>query len=352
MVQALHEAGIEVILDVVYNHTAEGNHLGPMLSFKGIDNPAYYRLVPDDRALLHRLHRHREHPEHAPPARAAADHGQPALLGDRDARRRVPLRPRLDAGPPAPRGRPAVGVLRPHPAGPGRQPGEADRRAVGRRRGRLPGRQLPAAVVGVERPVPRHRPRLLARRAGRRSASSPTASPAAPTSTSPTRAGPRASINFVTAHDGFTLARPRLVQREAQRGQRRGQHATARATTARGTAASRARPTTPRCSPCGPASSATSWPRCSCRRACRCCCRRRRARPHPARQQQRLLPGQRDLLVRLGRRSTSDLLDVHARRSSRSAATTRCSAAAASSRAGRSRRHAPTSPGSRPTAPR
>ena len=38
MVEALHEAGIEVILDVVYNHTAEGNHLGPMLSFKGIDN--------------------------------------------------------------------------------------------------------------------------------------------------------------------------------------------------------------------------------------------------------------------------------------------------------------------------
>ncbi len=48
MVKALHRAGIEVILDVVYNHTAEGNHLGPMLSFKGIDNAAYYRLVPDD----------------------------------------------------------------------------------------------------------------------------------------------------------------------------------------------------------------------------------------------------------------------------------------------------------------
>ncbi len=47
MVGALHAAGIEVILDVVYNHTGEGNHLGPMLSFKGIDNPAYYRLVPD-----------------------------------------------------------------------------------------------------------------------------------------------------------------------------------------------------------------------------------------------------------------------------------------------------------------
>jgi len=48
MVRALHKAGIEVILDVVYNHTAEGNHLGPTLSFKGIDNPTYYRLMKDD----------------------------------------------------------------------------------------------------------------------------------------------------------------------------------------------------------------------------------------------------------------------------------------------------------------
>jgi isoamylase len=48
MVYDLHEAGIEVILDVVYNHTAEGNHLGPMLCYKGIDNPAYYRLVQDE----------------------------------------------------------------------------------------------------------------------------------------------------------------------------------------------------------------------------------------------------------------------------------------------------------------
>ncbi len=48
MVKAMHAAGIEVILDVVYNHTAEGNHLGPMLSFKGVDNASYYRLMPDD----------------------------------------------------------------------------------------------------------------------------------------------------------------------------------------------------------------------------------------------------------------------------------------------------------------
>ena len=48
LVKALHRAGIEVILDVVYNHTAEGNHLGPTLSFKGVDNLAYYRTMPDD----------------------------------------------------------------------------------------------------------------------------------------------------------------------------------------------------------------------------------------------------------------------------------------------------------------
>jgi glycogen operon protein len=49
MVRSLHSAGIEVILDVVYNHTAEGNHLGPTLSFRGIDNTAYYRLAEHDR---------------------------------------------------------------------------------------------------------------------------------------------------------------------------------------------------------------------------------------------------------------------------------------------------------------
>ena len=48
MVKALHHAGIEVILDVVYNHSAEGNHLGPVLSWKGYDNPAYYKLVGDN----------------------------------------------------------------------------------------------------------------------------------------------------------------------------------------------------------------------------------------------------------------------------------------------------------------
>jgi glycogen operon protein len=48
MVDTLHKAGIEVVLDVVYNHTAEGNHLGPTISYRGIDNAAYYRLMPDN----------------------------------------------------------------------------------------------------------------------------------------------------------------------------------------------------------------------------------------------------------------------------------------------------------------
>ena len=65
MVKALHAAGIEVILDVVYNHTAEGNHLGPTLSFRGIDNAAYYRLVDARPAALLRHHRHRQQPQRA-----------------------------------------------------------------------------------------------------------------------------------------------------------------------------------------------------------------------------------------------------------------------------------------------
>src|SRR5687768_9002472 len=52
MVKELHKAGIEVILDVVYNHTAEGNHLGPTLSFRGVDNASYYRLTEDKRYYM------------------------------------------------------------------------------------------------------------------------------------------------------------------------------------------------------------------------------------------------------------------------------------------------------------
>ena len=61
MVKALHRAGIEVILDVVYNHTAEGNHLGPMLSFKGVDNKSLLPARARRPAPLHGLHGHGQH---------------------------------------------------------------------------------------------------------------------------------------------------------------------------------------------------------------------------------------------------------------------------------------------------
>ena len=51
----MHDAGIEVLLDVVYNHTAEGNHMGPTLSFKGIDNASYYCLRPDNKRVITRI---------------------------------------------------------------------------------------------------------------------------------------------------------------------------------------------------------------------------------------------------------------------------------------------------------
>jgi glycogen operon protein len=52
MVKTFHREGIEVIIDVVYNHTGEGNHLGPTLCFRGIDNASYYRLVDDRRYYM------------------------------------------------------------------------------------------------------------------------------------------------------------------------------------------------------------------------------------------------------------------------------------------------------------
>ena len=161
MVKALHGAGIEVILDVVYNHTAEGNHLGPTLSLKGLDNAAYYRLSPAD-------------PRHYWDCTGTGNtlnvpHPQtlklvmdsPPLLGGGDARRRLPLRPGLGAG-----ARPVR--LQPHrqlppgvPPGPHAAAGEAHRRALGRGRRRVPGGRLPGALVGVEREVPRLRAALL-----------------------------------------------------------------------------------------------------------------------------------------------------------------------------------------------
>ena len=168
MVKALHKAGIEVILDVVYNHTAEGNHLGPMLSFRGVDNAAYYRLVPDD--LRHYMDYtgtgNTLNVMHPSVLRLIMDSLRYWVIdchvdGFRFDLASALARELYDVDR-------LTRVLRRHPSGPGALAGQADRRAVGRRPGRLPGRQLPGPVVGVERHLPRHDARLLARRGARR----------------------------------------------------------------------------------------------------------------------------------------------------------------------------------------
>ena len=268
MVRALHEAGIEVILDVVYNHTAEGNHLGPTLSMRGIDNAGLLPAGRRRQALLHGLHRHRQQPQRRAPALAAADHGLAALLGHRDARRRLPLRPGLDAGARVLRRRPAVDVLRTGATGSDRQPGEADRRAVGRRPGRLPGRQLPAAVDGVERQVPRHRPRLLARRAGHaRRVRVPAHRLGRPLREHRPPAGGVDQLRHRARR--VHAARPGVLQREAQRGQRRGQQRRREPQPVVELRCRRPDRRSRRSMRCGRDSSATSWPRCCCPRACR-----------------------------------------------------------------------------------
>jgi len=89
MVKALHRAGIEVILDVVFNHTDEGNRLGPTFSFRGIDNRTYYFLVPWDLQYYMDYSGCGNTLKCNHPDRAEADRRMPALLGSGGARRRV-----------------------------------------------------------------------------------------------------------------------------------------------------------------------------------------------------------------------------------------------------------------------
>ena len=207
MVRALHAAGIEVILDVVYNHTAEGNHLGPDALASGASTtPRYYRLAPDDPRYYLDFTGLRQHAQHATTRACCSSSWTACATGSSEMHVDGF---RFDLASALARELHEVDtlgvVLRHHPAGPGALAGEADRRAVGRRRGRLPGGQLP-------------RP---AGRSGTAGTATPCASSGAATAGTvaelATRlAGssdlyaqsgrrPYASINFVTCHDGFTL---------------------------------------------------------------------------------------------------------------------------------------------------
>ena len=131
MVKTLHRAGIEVILDVVYNHTAEGNEFGPTLSLRGIDNSVYYRLDP-------------ENPRHHVDFTGTGNslnivHPRTMALIMDSLRYWVTDMHvdgfRFDLAPVLVRGldNERSSVLRDHPAGPGAVLCEADRRAMGRR---------------------------------------------------------------------------------------------------------------------------------------------------------------------------------------------------------------------------
>ena len=93
-VRRLHAAGIEVILDVVYNHTCEGGETGPTLSWRGLDNASYYRLFPGDERRHINDTGTGNTVNLVASARAADGDGQPALLGGAVPHRRLPLRPR------------------------------------------------------------------------------------------------------------------------------------------------------------------------------------------------------------------------------------------------------------------
>ncbi len=165
-IRALHDAGLEVILDVVFNHTAEGNELGPTLSFRGIDNTTYYKLMHDN-------------PRHYWDTTGTGNtvdvaHPQVMRLVLNSLRHWVESY-RVDGfrfdlastlGPQPDRLRCARAVPSRRGAGPGAEPSEDDRRAVGYRSGRLSRRRLPAGLERMERPVSRHAARLLARRPG------------------------------------------------------------------------------------------------------------------------------------------------------------------------------------------
>ena len=222
-VAALRDAGIGVILDLVFNHTGESDRLGPTLSLRGLDNHAYYRHAPDNPGVLvndtgtgntlacdHPAGR-RADPRCAAPFRAA----MPASTASASTSRpcSAAIGDGFDPEAPLLRGdRRRSGARRPR----------ADRRALGHRAGRLPARQFPAALPRMERPLPRRCPALLARRPrhGRRAGDAacrlvrylPAEMASRPTRT----------VNFIAAHDGLTLAD--LVAYERKHNEANGEH--------------------------------------------------------------------------------------------------------------------------------
>jgi isoamylase len=260
MVRDLHDAGIEVILDVVYNHTAEGNHMGPTLSLRGIDNAAYYRLVEGDpryymdytgtgnslnvrnphtlqlimdslRYWVTEMHVDGFRFDLASTlAREFYDVDRLSTFFDLVQQDPVISQVKL--------------IAEPWDVGPG-----------GYQVGNFPPlwSEWNGKYRDTVRDFWRGEPGTLGEFASRLMGSSDLYQADG--------RRPFASINFVTAHDGFTLADLVSTTTSTTRPTARAA-TTGRATTGPGTAAWRDPPTTPRYSSCGPASNATSSPRC------------------------------------------------------------------------------------------
>ena len=252
---------------------ARGRH--PLLAGAG---PA--RLLPPRRARArHRRHRLRQHPRPAAPRGVPDGARLAAALGAGVPRRRLPLRPRRRARPgPRRRLRPRPPLPRRAALGPGALPGQARRRAVGPRDARLAHRAVPAAVHGVERPVPRHRPPVLGRRRARpdpRPARHRPPGPRDPTRRLPRplrQPRPRSHRLGQLRHRARRLhpRRPRDVRPQAQRRQRRGQPRRQRRQRLveprrRGAHRRPRRDGRPAAAPCAPCSAPCCSPR-----ACRC----------------------------------------------------------------------------------
>ena len=254
MVKALHRAGIEVILDVVFNHTAEGDDDGPTLCFRGIDNATYYILDDDgSRYANYTGCGNTLNANHPIVRRMIVDSLR--YWVERDARRRLPLRPGVD--PVARRSRavrcrnpPVLWDIESDPVLAGTKL-IAEAWDAGRA---LPGRQLRRRQLeGVERPLPRRRPRLLPRATTARCVRMADRLRRQPGRLRPRGARGRAEHQFRHLPRRLHAQRSGLLQRQAQRGQRRGQPRRRRRQPAAGTAASKARPTIPAIERCATA---------------------------------------------------------------------------------------------------
>ncbi len=350
-VQHAHDEGIEVILDVVYNHTAEGNHLGPTLSFRGIDNATYYRLVPGEERFYQRLHRLRQLARPASAQRAAARDGLAPLLGRRDARGRLPLRPRDHAHTRRGTVRPQLELPRRGPArtrcsptsssspSPGTWATEATAWAASRRAGREWNDRYRDTARCYWKGDPGQLPDLASRMTG--------------SSDLFDRRGrrPAASHQLRDRTRRLHAPRPGELRPEAQRGQPGGQRGRRRPQPflelrRRGAVGRRGRASPATAAEQEPDRDPAALPG----RAH--AAGRRRAGKFPAREQQRLLPGQRDGLDRLGggRRGTRAARLRPATRPLPPASTSSCTGTASSRVCPAGRARARTSPGCDATA--